>query len=166
MSRMNNEILNNYRDYYALLGVERDASEREIRLAFLSLVRKYHPDKNTSKFRVEGNCCSVVKDENGVGNKKCEIIVKYHALYEAYSTLKDPIKRNEYNASLFNKGISKNHSWHKVFNLNELVYYEDEEVFCYFCNCGEVIVLEKKHIEEGYNLFPCDSCSTKITITL
>ena len=34
------------RDYYEVLGVPRDASESDIKRAFRSLARKYHPDKN------------------------------------------------------------------------------------------------------------------------
>ena len=33
-------------DYYKLLGVPRDASDREIKRAFRNLAMKYHPDKN------------------------------------------------------------------------------------------------------------------------
>ncbi|MBM4415238.1 MAG: J domain-containing protein [Chloroflexi bacterium] len=33
-------------DYYALLGVKRDASEKDIRQAFRRLARRYHPDVN------------------------------------------------------------------------------------------------------------------------
>ncbi|KAH8741949.1 DnaJ domainhypothetical protein zf-CSL following [Cryptosporidium ryanae] len=165
MSLRDDEIFKNCTDYYTLLGLRKDATEREIRLAFLRQVRRYHPDKNVPEFKLECSNCDIGNQENK-SSKRHEIIVKYHALYEAYSTLKDQTKRSEYDLSLFNKGISKKHSWHKVLDLNELEYYADEETFCYSCNCGELIVFHKKHIEEGFNLFPCDSCSTKITITL
>ena len=34
------------RDYYEVLGIDSKASESEIKNAFRSLARKYHPDKN------------------------------------------------------------------------------------------------------------------------
>lgn len=36
------------RDYYDILGVPRDATERQIKKAFHRLAMKYHPDKNKS----------------------------------------------------------------------------------------------------------------------
>jgi molecular chaperone DnaJ len=35
-----------FKDYYKILGVNRDATEKEIRSAYLKAARKYHPDKN------------------------------------------------------------------------------------------------------------------------
>ena len=35
-----------YKDYYAILGVPRNATEKEIKQAYRRLARKYHPDVN------------------------------------------------------------------------------------------------------------------------
>ena len=35
-----------YKDYYKILGVERTASDKDIKSAFRKLARKYHPDIN------------------------------------------------------------------------------------------------------------------------
>ena len=34
------------RDYYEVLGLEKNSSEAEVKSAFRSLARKHHPDKN------------------------------------------------------------------------------------------------------------------------
>jgi curved DNA-binding protein len=63
-----------YKDYYAILGVERGASADDIKKAYRKLAQKHHPD---------------VSKEKGAEEKFKEIA-------EAYQTLKDPEKRAAY----------------------------------------------------------------------
>lgn len=63
------------RDYYETLGVERNASEDEIKKAYRKLAIKYHPDKNP-------------------GDKAAE--EKFKEATEAYEVLKEPQSRQKY----------------------------------------------------------------------
>ncbi len=62
-------------DYYGTLGVERGASEAELKKAYRKLAMRYHPDKNP-------------------GNKSAE--EKFKEISEAYEVLKDPKRRQMY----------------------------------------------------------------------
>src|SRR3954467_2802489 len=64
-----------FKDYYKILGVERTASSDDIRKAFRTLARKYHPD--------------VAKDKKTAEEKFKEI-------NEANEVLGDPDKRKKY----------------------------------------------------------------------
>lgn len=64
-----------YKDYYKILGVPRDADEKTIKRAYRKLAAKYHPDKNK-------------------GDKQAE--EKFKEINEAYQVLSDPEKRKLY----------------------------------------------------------------------
>lgn len=64
-----------FKDYYATLGVSRDASDEDIRKAFRKLARQHHPD--------------VAKDK-----KAAE--AKFKEINEAHEVLSDPEKRKKY----------------------------------------------------------------------
>ena len=63
------------RDYYEVLGVDKNASEDEIKKAYRKIAIKYHPDRNP-------------------GNKEAE--EKFKEAAEAYDVLHDPQKRQQY----------------------------------------------------------------------
>ena len=64
-----------YKDYYKVLGVDKKASEKEIKSAYRKLARKYHPDVNP-------------------GDKGAE--QKFKEINEAHAVLTDPEKRKKY----------------------------------------------------------------------
>jgi curved DNA-binding protein len=63
-----------YKDYYKTLGLERGASDEEIKKAYRRLARKYHPDVSKEKDAKE----------------------RFQDVAEAYETLKDKEKRDAY----------------------------------------------------------------------
>lgn len=63
-----------YKDYYATLGVKKDASDDDIQKAYRKLARKFHPDVN----------------------KAPEAEAKFKEIGEAYEVLKDSDKRQKY----------------------------------------------------------------------
>jgi molecular chaperone DnaJ len=63
------------RDYYEILGVSKDASSEEIKRAYRTIAKKYHPDKNR-------------------GDKELE--AKFKEACEAYEILSESDKRAKY----------------------------------------------------------------------
>lgn len=64
-----------YKDYYRILGVDRNASQEDIKRAYRRLARQFHPDMNP-------------------GDKAAE--ERFKEINEAYQVLSDPQKRRQY----------------------------------------------------------------------
>jgi uncharacterized membrane protein YsdA (DUF1294 family) len=65
-----------FKDYYAILGVPRNATPEEIKEVYRRLAKEYHPDKNPSPEAEE----------------------RFKLINEAYQVLSDPAKKAEYDA--------------------------------------------------------------------
>src|SRR5260221_7439454 len=64
-----------YKDYYKILGVSKNATDKDIRKAYRKLAGQYHPDVNTGDNAAED---------------------KFKEINEANQVLSDPEKRNKY----------------------------------------------------------------------
>ena len=81
-----------YKDYYEILGIARGAADEEIRSAFRSLARKYHPDKTGNNPEAEN---------------------RFKEINEAYEVLSDPNRRNRYDdfTGAWESGLTGDDAW-------------------------------------------------------
>lgn len=110
-------------NYYEILGVPLDASEKEIRKAYLELVKKYHPD--------------VYKEVDG------EEIIK--AINVAYDTLINPVTKEKYDRTINNDTSSP-----KSRDYETAEYYKtgDKQVLNGCINSGQYVLDRLIRIKE------------------
>ena len=104
------------RDYYEVLGVSKDASDDEIRRAYLKLAKQYHPDLNKSP----------------------DAPKKFQEVTEAYEVLKDPKKRQAYDQFGF-AGVDPNAAAQggAGFNASDFAGFGDfDDIFSQFFGGG------------------------------
>ena len=82
----------NKKDYYEILGVDRNAKKSDIKKAYRKLALKYHPDKNPDKEAEE----------------------KFKQISEAYAVLSDDEKRQMYD-QYGHAGIDQQYSYEDIF---------------------------------------------------
>lgn len=88
------------KDYYTILGLDKSASEDDIKKAYRRLAMKYHPDRNQ-------------------GDKQKEAEEKFKEAKEAYETLSDSGKRASYDRYGHNAGTYQGTQTHYEFNESD-----------------------------------------------
>lgn len=99
------------KNYYQVLGVDYEASHEEIKTAFRRLARRYHPDVNPNDKTAEE---------------------KFKQINEAYDTLSDAKKRQQYDLEFF--GTSKRRRIPRTSNTNRAKRENDFPPFNGFTN--------------------------------
>ncbi len=79
-----------YRDYYNILGIDKNADEATIKSAYRKLAKKYHPDLNS-------------------GDEKAQ--EKFKEVNEAYEVLSDPEKKKQYDTFGSNYNFSDGYNF-------------------------------------------------------
>ena len=104
------------KDYYEILGVPKNAAMREIKLAYIKLSKKYHPDLNNSNTALE-----------------------FKIIKEAYETLSNLNERKKYDDSISNNvGLYKTYLTCPRCN-NDLTPVEKRGIIIDYCdNCHGV----------------------------
>src|SRR3989338_3091667 len=88
-------MMSTKRDYYEILGIQRDASLDEIKKIYRNLALKYHPDRVSA-------------------DKKKEAEERFKEISEAYAVLSDPQKRSQYD-QFGHAGIDSKYSAEDIF---------------------------------------------------
>lgn len=99
-------------DYYKVLGLDRNASETDIKSAYRKLALKWHPDKHQH-------------------HSKEEASNKFKSISEAYATLSDPSLKSKYDDNLFGGG-SRSAGFNSAFHRSNFNHDMAFDIFEHF----------------------------------
>jgi len=125
----------NFKDYYKILSVAKNANEDELKKAYRKLAKQWHPDKNPN-------------------NKKAED--KFKEISEAYEVLSDSVKRKKFDDFINVSSTNTNYSYRKAKDYTE---NENDTDFSDFFK-----QFFKKKNNKKYSYFKGDDLRGKITI--
>ena len=109
------------RDYYEILGIQRDASLDEIKKIYRNLALKYHPDRVSA-------------------DKKQEAEERFKEISEAYAVLSDPQKRSQYD-QFGHAGIDSRYTSEDIFRGADFSSVFSRPAL-YICTCSFFITFK------------------------
>ncbi|BCR21247.1 DnaJ C-terminal domain-containing protein [Borrelia miyamotoi] len=122
------------KDYYKILGIQKNATTEEIKKAYKKLAIIYHPDKNK-------------------GNKFAE--EKFKEINEAYEVLSSPQKKNNYDnfgSADFNNNFSTE-SFSKGFKNTSFHHFENFDLFSNIFGSSTKGILKDEEITIKISLY-------------
>ena len=141
-------------NYYAILGVNENASMTEIKKRYKCLILQHHPDKINSK--------TASTEEN----------LEFARLLTAiWSTLSDETKKEKYDQKLKQSNVCQNVVIGDVINYKELemvgncIEGVEVPVIEHSCRCGELCIVLEYFEKELMTVLGCESCSQLILVT-
>lgn len=130
-------------NHYSILECEESATQEEIKRAYQRLVKQHHPDKHQDLRTTEF----------------------YNMIDEAWSILRDPENRKQYDAKIMNDKLNSDILLYDTLYLHELHRNEAGD-YTYNCRCGGTYSVNSDLPEEKEFLIRCDECSFYIKVVL
>ncbi|MCD4792111.1 MAG: DnaJ domain-containing protein [Bacteroidales bacterium] len=128
----------NFKNYYKILGIAKNAGEEDIKKAYRKLAKQWHPDKNPDNKKAEG---------------------KFKEISEAYDVLSDVVKRKKFDDFISFSDKQRQYSYRKASDYTERAYESEfSDFFKQF--------FRKRKTDRRYSYFKGDDLRGKITINL
>ncbi|XP_045445724.1 DPH4 homolog [Melitaea cinxia] len=135
--------LDTFIDYYKVLQCERNSTDDVLKKSYQRLALIYHPDK------IEG----YDHDEN------------FHRIQRAWSVLRDPQKRRQYDAML-SCYESSDFLLYNTVTLAEMNFDSTDGVYTYVCRCSGVYCLAASELISPKVIINCNECSFSILVNI
>ncbi|KAK9509126.1 hypothetical protein O3M35_006510 [Rhynocoris fuscipes] len=134
-------------DYYSILGCDRTASYEQLKEAYISLAKKFHPDK----------CKNTTNDTNE----------DFKKIDRAWKTLREPLLKKNYDEDLKQSELNDEILVYGNFKLKQLSYDPQGHIYFYSCRCGGQYYFTKNESDQFDSyLVSCDTCSLMISVDL
>jgi diphthamide biosynthesis protein 4 len=144
--------------HYDALGIDRHATQDEIRRAYQRLALLHHPDRSLAR---EADLDDNVSNADAL-NQTLDKEDPFLRVQKAWEVLRDETSRREYDRDLLSK--LGNGVVNAEVDLDDMDYDEAGESYRAPCRCGGEYVVTESQLEEGVSVVGCGTCSLGIRV--